>query len=44
MIITIPVTFVWIMSMIISGLIGFIIGLIVNVCLEEDNSAPELWR
>lgn len=44
MTITIPVTFVWIMSMIISALIGFIIGLVVNIYFEEDNCAPERWK
>lgn len=44
MTITIPVTFVWIMSLLMSGLIGFIIGLVVNIYFEEDNYAPERWK
>lgn len=44
MIITIPVTFVWIMSMMISGLIGFIIGLVVKIYFEDDTYSPEGWK
>lgn len=44
MTITIPVTFVWIMSMLISGLVGFIIGLVLNNYFEDDEYAPENWR
>lgn len=44
MIITIPVTFVWVMSMIISALIGFMIGLVAKIYFEEDNYEPERWK